>query len=110
MSPGRAGNLLASLPARLDAELFETLLQRGGVRIERIVSQGQSSPAEGWYDQAEHEWVLVLQGAGRLEFEDGRVLAMGPGDWVDIPARVKHRVAWTNPDQATVWLAVFWAA
>jgi cupin 2 domain-containing protein len=31
---------------------------------------------------------------------------MGPGDWLEIPARCRHRVAWTDPNQETVWLAV----
>jgi cupin 2 domain-containing protein len=109
MAGAGTGNLFAALPVRPPEEVFETLLARGGVRIERIVSQGQTAPAEGWFDQAEHEWVLVLEGAGRLLFEDGRELTLRRGDWVDIPAHVRHRVVWTDPDQLTVWLAVFWA-
>ena len=31
-------------------------------RLERIHSCQASSPAEGWYDQEDSEWVLVLQG------------------------------------------------
>lgn len=103
-------NLFAALPARGAAqEQFLTLLERGGVRIERIVSQGHTAPAEGWFDQDEHEWVLVLEGAGRLLFEDGRALELRRGDYVEIPAHVRHRVVWTDPDRPTVWLAVFWA-
>jgi cupin 2 domain-containing protein len=103
-----AGNLFASLPARAAQEHFQTLLQRGDVRIERIVSQGHTAPAEGWFDQDEHEWVLVLEGAGRLLFEDGRELELRRGDYVDIPAHVRHRVTWTDPQRPTVWLAVFY--
>jgi hypothetical protein len=58
------GNLLAGLPADLAAEDFQNILCQGAVRIERIVSHGHSSPAEGWWDQAEHEWILVLRGGG----------------------------------------------
>jgi cupin 2 domain-containing protein len=94
-------NILADIPEELT-----TILQEGhGVRIERIVSQGHSSPAGFWYDQPESEWVLVLKGAARLEFED-RVVEMSPGDYVYIQAHQKHRVAWTTPDEPTVWLAV----
>jgi hypothetical protein len=46
-----------------------------------------------------------IRSAARLEFEDG-TLEMKPGDWVDIPAHRRHRVAWTTPDEPTVWLAV----
>jgi cupin 2 domain-containing protein len=98
-------NLFANLPRDLPEEFFTTLLQAPGVRIERIVSRGHSSPAGFWYDQPEHEWVIVLKGAARLQFEDG-ALEMGPGDFTDIPAHKKHRVAWTTPDEPTIWLAV----
>jgi cupin 2 domain-containing protein len=103
------GNLFASLPVRPAQEQFLTLLERGGVRIERIVSQGHTAPAEGWFDQDEHEWVLVLEGAGRLRFEGGREVELRRGDYVDIPAHVRHQVVWTDPEQPTVWLAVFYA-
>jgi len=31
---------------------------------------------------------------------------MSPGDYINIPAHTKHRVAWTTPDGPTIWLAV----
>ena len=98
-------NLLTNLPADLPEEIFTTLLQAPGVRIERIVSYGHQSPDGFWYDEPTNEWVLVLQGAAKIEFEDGTV-EMGPGDFIDIPAHKKHRVAWTTPDEHTIWLAV----
>ena len=99
-------NLLHDLPDRLPEELFETLARGRELRIERIVSRGHATPEGQWYDQPDAEWVMVVQGAARVVFEDGRQLDMGPGDWIDIPAHCRHRVAWTVPDQATVWLAV----
>jgi len=99
-------NLLTNIPQELPTELIETLVTGGVVHIERIVSKGHASPAEGWYDQGRNEWVAVIQGAARLAFEDGREVSMGPGDWLEIPAHQKHRVAWTEPDVETVWLAV----
>mgnify|MGYP000570833243 CR=1 FL=1 len=79
----------------------------GGVRIERIVSAGQSSPPGFWYDQDASEWVTVLSGRAGLELEgEDEILEMGPGDWVDLPAHCRHRVAWTAEDEPTVWLAV----
>ncbi|WP_043460576.1 cupin domain-containing protein [Azohydromonas australica] len=104
-----AANLFVSMPGPSAQEQFLTLLKRGGVRIERIVSQGHTAPAEGWFDQDEDEWVLVLEGAGRLLFEDGCELELRRGDHVDIPAHVRHKVTWTDPDRPTVWLAVFYA-
>jgi cupin 2 domain-containing protein len=98
-------NFLTNLPADLPEEIFTTLLQAPGVRIERIVSYGHQSPDGFWYDEPTNEWVLVLQGAAKIEFEDGTV-EMGLGDFIDIPAHKKHRVAWTTPDEPTIWLAV----
>jgi cupin 2 domain-containing protein len=98
-------NLFADLPQRLPDELFTTLLESANVRIERIVSHGHSSPEGFWYDQNQHECVIVLKGAARLRFEEETV-EMTPGDFMNIPAHKKHRVEWTTPDEPTVWLAV----
>ena len=97
-------NLFTGLP-HLPDELFTTLLDAADVRIERIISHGHASPADFWYDQPQHEWVIVLKGAARLQFEDGMV-EMKPGDFINIPAFKKHRVDWTTPDEPTVWLGV----
>ena len=101
-------NLLDNLPSELPEELVSTLVKNRHVRVERIVSTGHSSPTDFWYDQDEHEWVLLLKGEATLLFEDGRLVSMQTGDHVLIPAHEKHRVQWTQPDEATVWLAVFY--
>ncbi|MBP0049266.1 cupin domain-containing protein [Marinobacterium sp. AK62] len=101
-------NLKDNIPAELPQEVFTDLLVAEGVRIERILSQGHSSPASGWYDQDEHEWVLVLEGAGELTFENGDKVQLRAGDYLNIPAHTRHRVSWTDPEQRTVWLAVFY--
>jgi cupin 2 domain-containing protein len=101
-------NLLSLLPTDLSEELVETLIEHEHVRIERIVSTGQASPEGFWYDQAECEWVVVLNGEARLLIEgDNHAIHMKRGDYVTIPAHRKHRVEWTAPDEPTVWLAVF---
>ena len=51
--------------------------------------------------------MLLLAGAARLAFADGRTFEMAPHDWVNIPAHVRHRVDWTSPTEATIWLATF---
>jgi cupin 2 domain-containing protein len=100
-------NLFAGIPENLPEELFETLLAVPGVRIERIVSRGHASPEGFWYDQDMDEWVVLLKGAARLQFQDSdTLLEMSPGTHVLIPAHQKHRVAWTDPTQPTIWLAV----
>ena len=101
-------NLFENLPTSLPDELVTVLAHNRNVRIERIVSTGQSSPSSFWYDQDEHEWVVVLTGTAVLEFENGETLHLHPGDYVDIPAHRKHRVESTAPNEPTVWLAIFY--
>jgi len=103
-----ATNLFHDLPTSLPDELVEILLQTDHVRIERIVSTGQSSPENFWYDQDEGEWVILLRGEATLEFYDGiGMRRMRVGDFVFIPAHQKHRVTATSAKKPTVWLAVF---
>lgn len=100
-------NLFADLPKQLPAEFITTLLADKHVRIERIVSHGHASPPGFWYDQDQSEWVVVLRGAARIQFEGGeQPIEMKAGDFVTIPAHRRHRVVWTTPDEPTVWLAV----
>lgn len=97
-------NLFDPLPDATVAEVTEVLANMGDVRIERVVSHGQVT---GWYDQEEAEWVCLLRGAARLELGGGAQQTLNPGDWVLIPPHRRHRVAWTAPDEPTVWLCVF---
>jgi cupin 2 domain-containing protein len=106
-----AGNLFGGLPLEPRAtELIETLCDRPGWRIERIVSTGQAMAEGEWYDQETDEWVMVVKGRARLhiagEAED-RVL--GEGDFVLLPAHCRHRVAWTQAEPPTIWLAIHFA-
>lgn len=102
-------NLLTNIPSDLPEELVTALLKAGSLQIERIVSHGHASPPDFWYDQLQHEWVLVLQGAAQLQFEDS-VVELKAGDFINILARQKHRVKWTTPDEFTIWLAIFYDA
>jgi cupin 2 domain-containing protein len=92
---------------RSDTEVVEVLKQRAGMSIEHIISTGQSSPPGFWYDQPGDEFVVLLAGSAVLRFEErGDLVEMNPGDWIEIPARVRHRVESTQVDPPTVWLAV----
>jgi cupin 2 domain-containing protein len=99
-------NLFAELPDATAGEVFESLAETPGARIERIVTRGQTTPQGEWYDQEWREWVCLLRGAARIRYEDDTVVHLAPGDWLDIPARRRHRVDWSAPDELTVWLAV----
>lgn len=106
--PGDQAMNLFQLPISLpQAEWLEVLERRSGVRIERIVSTGQSSPSGFWYEQAEDEWVSLLQGTAALQWEDGSLQELVAGDYLLIPAGKKHRVARTSAEPACIWLAIF---
>jgi cupin 2 domain-containing protein len=99
------GNLLHDIPKQLPDEVVQVILTAAQVRIERIISHGHASPEGFWYDQDQHEWVVVLKGAARLRVED-EIVEMKPGDFINIPAHKRHRVEWTTPDEPTIWLGV----
>ncbi len=101
-------NIFENIPQKLEEELFETLAQKGKFKIERIISEGQTTPENQWYDQDEDEFVLLLQGKAELLFEDGEKVKMQKGDYVIIPAHKKHRVVFTSKDEKCVWLTVFY--
>ncbi len=104
-------NIFENLPEGLKEELFETILEGGGVRIDRIVSEGQATPRGEWLEQEEGEWVILLSGGAELSFDDGAPNErMKPGDYIFIKAGRRHRVEWTDPAQKTVWLAVHQSA
>lgn len=89
--------------AAMEEEFLELFANRA-VRIERIVSPSRRSPSGFWYDQDEDEWVMVLRGGATLEFDSGEIVAMNQGDYLLIPAHMRHRVAETEAE--TIWLAV----
>jgi len=90
-------------------ELIEILQENNTVRIERIVSRGQNSPKEFWYDQDENEWVILLKGSAVLLFKDkNKIVKMKVGDYIKIPAHKKHRVEETSKIEDTIWLCVFY--
>jgi cupin 2 domain-containing protein len=103
----RSANLFDAVPAVLDKEETTLLVQLPGARIERIVSVGQASPPGFWYDQDRTEWVLLLAGSAGLLIEgEAEPRVLGPGDYVELPPHVRHRVEWTAADEPTIWLAV----
>lgn len=99
-------NLFDDLPPRGDQEIFTELLLREGLRIERIVSTGQSTPADAPYDQDHDEWVLLLRGSAGLWIEGEGERHLRPGDHVLIRAHRPHRVTWTDETEPTIWLAI----
>jgi cupin 2 domain-containing protein len=99
-------NIYENIPTTSNKELFEIIAQNDKIRIERIVSFGQCSPEGFFYDQDEDEFVILLEGSATVSFEDGTIHDLKRGDYLNIPAHVKHRVDFT--ENTTVWLAVFY--
>lgn len=98
---------LYDLPEPLPAEeLFTDLIPDAGVKIERIVSSGQSTPEGEWYDQERDEWAVLIQGSAVLQYEDGSVMTLGAGDHVLIPAHIRHRVERTSESPPCIWVAI----
>ncbi|MDN3638351.1 cupin domain-containing protein [Simiduia curdlanivorans] len=103
-------NFFTELPNAKHEEIFQTLLAQPNLKIERIISNGQSSPADHWYDQEQAEWIMLIQGEAGIEFKGEQAIALKPGDYLNIPAHQQHRVAWTKKDATTLWLAIHYTA
>lgn len=89
-------------------ERTTVLLETATLRLERIHSCAAASPEGFWYDQAEEEWVLLVQGSARLRFEDETLdRELSRGDWLVIPAHRRHRLVTTDGAPGTIWLALF---
>ncbi|MGZ8904078.1 MAG: cupin domain-containing protein [Methylobacter sp.] len=100
-------NIFTAIPEQLPEELFECIVKRDNVHIERIVSKGHITPAGQWYDQAWDEWVMLLAGQATLLYEqEPCTFHLTAGDYLLIPAHTRHRVEWTPPDVITIWLAI----
>ena len=95
-------NLFAERPTLTHGEFFEELIACRNVRIERILSSDQPEPV--LYDQAQDEWVCLLQGEARLWIACEEA-ALTAGDHCLIPAHTPHRVLDTSSQPPCLWLA-----
>jgi len=86
-------------------EVTTILAESENIRIERIISAGQVSD---WYDQAETELVLLLEGNAVIKYENGKSVEMSKGDTLLIPPHERHRVSYTSSEPPCVWLCVFY--
>ena len=101
-------SIFSDIPSEIPNEIFEDIITTDKLRIKRIVSKGQTSPDTGWYDQSENEWLIILSGYGVIEYINGVKVRLKQGDYLNIKAHEQHRVIETSPDEATVWLAIFY--
>jgi len=99
-------NIFNNIPKNINKELFEDIISKDGIKIQRIVSQGHTTTENEWYDQENDEWVIVLQGGATISFEGQDDVHLNVGDYINIPAHKKHRVSWTSENEKTIWIAV----
>ncbi|MDY0234153.1 MAG: cupin domain-containing protein, partial [Sulfurimonas sp.] len=100
-------NIFSNIPTNLDDELFEDIINKESFKLQRIISQGHTTPEDEWYDQDEDEWVMLVSGEAVLSFFDNEDVHLKAGDYINIRAHKKHRVSWTKPDAKTIWLALY---
>ena len=104
-----SSNIYTDIPKDLPDELLEKIIQNGSFKLERIISKGHSTPKGKWYDQNEEEWVVVLKGSAGISIEgEAGTVVLKPGDYIHLPAHLKHRVEWTDATTETVWLALYY--
>jgi cupin 2 domain-containing protein len=102
-----AQNIYRDIPPAKNKEIFEKIVGKSGVKIERITSLGQATPEGKWLKSKRSEWVILLKGKAKLRFrfmED--VIKMKPGDHIFIPTGTMHRVEWTTSKEKSIWVAV----
>ena len=102
----KKSNIFADLPTSFKEEVFEEIISKKDLKLERIISKGHTTKDGEWYDQVEDEWVMLLKGEAVLEFENSSSIRLKEGDYINIPAKTKHRVSWTSLHVETIWLAL----
>ena len=88
-------------------EITEVLASSENIRIEKIVSFGQITDKDYWYDQSQNEFVILLQGEAQILFDNGKEKHLFAGDYLKIPAHVRHQVSFTSVNPVCIWIAVF---
>lgn len=99
-------NIYENIPSKIPQELFEIIAENDDIKIERIISEGHSTPDDFWYDQEKNEFVILLKGSAEVQFENDRIVKLTEGDYLLIKKNEKHRVSLTDKNVKTIWLAV----
>ncbi len=85
-------------------EIVEILKENENVRIEKIISTGQTTD---WMKQEQEEFVMLIQGEAIIEYKNKKQ-ELRAGDTVIIKKNEKHRVAYTSENSCCIWLCVFY--
>jgi len=100
-------NFFENIPDEIPEEILEKIISKKNLKVERIISNGHSSPPNYWYDQNSNEFVLLLKGSAELLFENEGKVFLKPGDYLIIPPHKKHRVENTDKSKKTIWLTIY---
>jgi len=95
------GNLFNHATPPSSGEAMEVLLSHRNLVVERVVSSDEVTPTT--YCQSEDEWVVLLRGQACLRVE-GRMVELGEGDYLFLPAGMEHTV--DRVSSGAIWLAV----
>lgn len=90
-------------------EIFENIINTKdlkNLKIERIISKGQISEKDFWYNQEENELVILLEGNAILEIENQGELKLTKGDYLILNKNVKHKINYTSKIPECIWLAI----
>lgn len=94
-------------------EIVEILKENNDVKIEKIISKGQTTD---WMIQDKEEFVVLVQGKAVIEFEKNdknekkiiQKVELTAGDSIIIQKYEKHRVSYTSSDPCCIWICVFY--
>lgn len=100
-------NIFNSNSEKINEEVLENLIKTDSFLLERIISEGHTTPEGYFYDQKQNEFVLLLKGFAKIAFEDCEV-ELKEGDYLIIPAHKKHRVTYTSEKEKTFWLTLYY--
>lgn len=84
-------------------ELQETIFENGYIKIERIVSSGETTD---FMKSPMDEHVFLISGNAKLEFKD-REISMKAGDYILIEKNTLHRVSYTSSDPYCLWHCIY---
>ena len=98
-------NFIDYIPNDSTNEIFQTIVKNDNIKIERIISYGQTTPKDFWYNQDEDEFVYIVQGDAKIKYNNGTIHTLNTNDSLYIKAHQKHQVVYT--DNPTIWLTIF---
>lgn len=101
------GNIFSEIPTSIPKEVFNSIIDKDGIKIERIISKGHTTEKDKWYNQEKNEWLIMLKGKAELLFKNNnQIIKMKKGDYLNISAHTEHRVTKTSKKEETIWLTI----